>query len=194
MSPVVVGITGASGAIFGIRVLEVLAELDVETHLVVSRWGRINIEQETDYTFAHVLGLANVTYGESEQGAAISSGSFLSSGMVIAPCSMKTLALIAHGTGQNLICRAADVTLKERRPLILVPRETPLHSIHLRNMLTLADMGVTIAPPMPAFYNKPESIADIVDHLVVRILDQLGLDKAWSGRWAGLDRNIRDHD
>jgi 4-hydroxy-3-polyprenylbenzoate decarboxylase len=194
LAPVIVAITGASGAIFGIRVLERLAELDVETHLVVTRWGRINIEQETEYTFAQVLGLADVTYGESEQGAAISSGSYLCAGMVIAPCSMKTLASIAHGTGQNLVCRAADVTLKERRPLILVPRETPLHSIHLRNMLTLADMGVTIAPPMPAFYNRPDSIAAMVDHLVVRVLDQLAIHADWGGRWTGLDRTIRDHD
>ncbi len=192
MPPVVVGITGASGAIFGIRVLERLAELEVETHLVVTRWGRINIEQETDYTFAQVLGLADYTYGESEQGAAISSGSFLCSGMVIAPCSMKTLASIAHGTGQNLVCRAADVTLKERRPLVLVPRETPLHSIHLRNMLVLADAGVTIAPPMPAFYNRPGSVDDIVEHLTVRILDQLSLHTEWRGRWTGLDRKERD--
>ena len=194
MPPVVVAITGASGAIFGIRLLEMLAELEVESHLVVTRWGRINIEQETEYTFARVLGLADVTYGESEQGAAISSGSFLCSGMVIAPCSMKTLASIAHGTGHNLVCRAADVTLKERRPLILVARETPLHSIHLRNMLTLSDMGVTIAPPMPAFYNRPESISDMVDHLVVRILDQLAIHSDWGGRWTGLDRTVRDHD
>jgi 4-hydroxy-3-polyprenylbenzoate decarboxylase len=190
--PVVVAITGASGAIFGIRVLERLAELDVETHLVVTRWGRVNIEQETDYTFTQVLGLADVTYGESEQGAAISSGSFPCAGMVIAPCSMKTLASIAHGTGQNLVCRAADVTLKERRPLVLVPRETPLHSIHLRNMLLLADAGVTIAPPMPAFYNRPQSVGDIVEHLTVRILDQLALHTEWRGRWEGLDRRERD--
>jgi flavin prenyltransferase len=189
---VVVGITGASGAIFGIRVLERLAELEVETHLIVTRWGRINIEQETDYSFAQVLELADQTYGESEQGAPISSGSFLTAGMVVVPCSMKTLASIAHGTGQNLVCRAADVTLKERRPLVLVPRETPLHGIHLRNMLTLADAGVTIAPPMPAFYNRPESIGDLVDHLAVRILDQLSLHADWRGRWAGLDHRERD--
>ena len=192
MPAVVVGITGASGAIFGIRVLERLAELEAETHLVVTRWGRVNIEQETDYTFAQVLGLADFTYGESEQGAAISSGSFLTAGMVIAPCSMKTLASIAHGTGSNLVCRAADVTLKERRPLVLVPRETPLHSIHLRNMLLLADAGATIAPPMPAFYNRPESLDDMVEHLTVRILDQLSLHADWRGRWAGLDHKERD--
>lgn len=185
-------ITGASGAIFGIRLLERLAELEVETHLVVTRWGRINIEQETDYTFAQVLGLAHATYGETEQGAAISSGSFRCAGMVIAPCSMKTLASIAHGTGHNLVCRAADVMLKERRPLVLVPRETPLHSIHLRNMLLLSDAGVTIAPPMPAFYNRPGSIEDIVEHLTVRILDQLSLETEWRGRWTGLKRKERN--
>ena len=192
MAPVVVAITGASGAIFGIRVLERLAELEVETHLVVTRWGRVTIEQETDYTFAQVIELADVTYGESEQGAAISSGSFLTAGMVIVPCSMKTLGSIAHGSGQNLVSRAADVTLKERRPLILVPRETPLHSIHLRNMLLLADAGVTIAPPMPAFYNRPESVDDIVEHLTVRILDQLSVHTDWRGRWTGLERRERD--
>jgi flavin prenyltransferase len=182
----VVAITGASGAIFGIRILELLRDLEVETHLVVTRWGRINIEQETDYSYSQVLDLAGVTYGESEQGAAISSGSFLCAGMVIAPCSMKTLASIAHGTGQNLVCRAADVTLKEKRKLVLVPRETPLHSIHLRNLLTLADLGVVIVPPVPAFYNRPASVGDIVNHLAVRILDQLGLEAEWNGRWAGL--------
>jgi 4-hydroxy-3-polyprenylbenzoate decarboxylase len=190
---VVVGITGASGAILGIRVLERLAELDVETHLIVTRWGRVNIEQETDYGYARVLELADHTYGESEQGAAISSGSFATAGMVVAPCSMKTLASIAHGTGSNLVCRAADVTLKERRPLVLAARETPLHSIHLRNMLTLADAGATIAPPMPAFYNRPETVADLVDHLAVRILDQLSLHADWRGRWAGLEHPDRDY-
>jgi len=139
-----------------------------------------------------VLELADVTYGENEQSAAISSGSFLSSGMVIAPCSMKTLGSIAHGLGQNLVCRAADVTMKERRPLVLVPRETPLHSIHLRNMLILSEMGVAIVPPMPAFYNRPDSIDDMVEHMTVRILDQLSLHADWSGRWSGLDRAERD--
>jgi len=192
LAGIIVAITGASGAILGIRILERLAELDVETHLIVTRWGRINIEQETDYSYAQVLELADATYGESEQGAAVSSGSFLCSGMVIAPCSMKTLASIAHGTGQNLVCRAADVTLKERRPLVLVPRETPLHSIHLRNMLILADAGAVIAPPMPAFYNRPESVDHIVEHLTVRTLDQLALHVDWGGRWRGLDRKERD--
>jgi 4-hydroxy-3-polyprenylbenzoate decarboxylase len=194
MRRVVVAITGASGAILGIRLLELLRDLEAETHLVLTRWGRINIEHETDYTLSQVRALADVIYGESDQGAAISSGSFLSSGMVIAPCSMKTAASIAHGVGENLVCRAADVTLKEKRKLILVPRETPLHSIHLRNLLALSDLGVTIFPPVPAFYNKPESISDLVDHLAVRILDQLGQHVDWDGRWMGLPRPVKERD
>jgi flavin prenyltransferase len=182
----VVGITGASGAIYGIRLLERLRELDVETHLVVTSWARVTIEHETGYTLAQTKALADVTYGEGDQAAAISSGSFLTHGMVVAPCSTKTLAAIANGFSHNLVARAADVTLKERRRLVLVVRESPLSAIHLRNMLTLAEMGVSICPPVPAFYNKPASIDDIVDQTVVRVLDQLELNVSTPARWTGL--------
>jgi len=183
----VVAITGASGAIYGVRLLEKLRELPVETHLIVSRWARVTIEQETAHTFAYVKALADVVYAENDQAAAVSSGSFPTRGMVIAPCSTKTLAGIATGFSHNLVCRAADVMLKERRPLVLAVRETPLSSIHLRNMLTLSDMGATIVPPTPAFYTRPETIEDIVDYTVLRILDQFGFELESPSRWAGLE-------
>jgi len=182
----VVAITGASGAIYGVRLLERLRELPVETHLIATRWARVTIEHETEYSFAQVKELADVTYADGDQAAAVSSGSFLTRGMVIAPCSVKTLSAIATGFAHNLVCRAADVVLKERRQLVLVVRETPLHTIHLRNMLTLSEMGVTIAPPTPAFYNRPQGVDDIVDHTVLRILDQFAFDLDASSRWKGL--------
>lgn len=182
----VVGITGASGAIYGVRLLERLHDLPVETHLVATRWARVTIEHETRFTFAQVKALADVVHGENDQAAALSSGSFLTRGMVIAPCSTKTLAAIATGFAHNLVCRAADVVLKERRPLVLVVRETPLSTIHLRNMLTLSKLGVTIAPPTPAFYNRPATIDELVDYTVLRVLDQLGFGLEDESRWAGL--------
>lgn len=188
MTPrLIVAITGASGAVYGIRLLEKLRDLQVvETHLIVSRWARVTIEHETDYTFAAVKALADVNYSENDQAAAVSSGSFLTRGMVIVPCSTKTLAGIATGFAYNLVCRAADVVLKERRPLVLAVRETPLNSIHLRNMLTLSDMGATILPPTPAFYTQPETIDDIVDYTVLRILDQFEFGLESPARWQGL--------
>lgn len=186
MKRLIVGITGASGAIYGVRLLEQLRELPVETHLIATRWARITIEHETDRSFADVRALADVTYSEGDQSAAVSSGSFVTDGMIIAPCSMKTVSALATGFAHNLMCRAADVVLKERRPLILAVRETPLHSIHLRNLATLSDMGVVIAPPVPAFYAKPISLDELVDYTVVRLLDQLGLHGDVSGRWSGL--------
>jgi len=182
----IVGITGASGAIYGVRLLEQLRELPVETHLIATRWARITIEHETDRSFADVRALADVTYSEGDQSAAVSSGSFVTDGMIIAPCSMKTVSALATGFAHNLMCRAADVVLKERRPLVLAVRETPLHSIHLRNLATLSDMGVVIAPPVPAFYAKPTSLDELVDYTVVRLLDQIGLHGDVSGRWSGL--------
>ena len=182
----VVAITGASGAAYGIRLLERLQDLPVEAHLIVTRWARVTIEHETGYSFAQVKDLADFTHSEHDQAAAISSGSFLTRGMVIVPCSVKTLSAIATGYAHNLVCRAADVMLKERRPLVLVVRETPLHTIHLRNMVTLSELGATIAPPAPAFYGRPHDIEDIVDHTVVRILDQFGFDLEASSRWEGL--------
>jgi 4-hydroxy-3-polyprenylbenzoate decarboxylase len=181
----VVGMTGATGAAIGIRLLEVLRALNVETHLVLSTWAKATIAMETDNTVRQVQALATRCYGHQEQAAAISSGSFRTDGMIIAPCSMKTLAAIRIGYGEGLIPRAADVTLKERRRLVLVPRETPLSEIHLDNMLALARMGTVMVPPMPAFYNRPAGMSDIVDHIVARVLDQFGLDADLTKRWEG---------
>jgi flavin prenyltransferase len=183
----VVGMTGATGAALGVRLLrELRRHPEVETHLVLSRWARATIELETDLAAREVAALADVSYSPDDQGAAISSGSFRADGMVIIPCSMKTLAGIRAGLADGLVIRAADVTLKERRRLVLVPRETPLSEIHLENMLALARMGVAIVPPMPAFYNHPASVCDIVDHVVARVLDQVGIDMAGASRWAGM--------
>lgn len=183
---IIVGITGASGAIYGVRLLEHLRELPVETHLIATRWARVTIEHETGREWAGVRALADVVYAEGDQGAAVSSGSFVTDGMIIAPCSVKTVAAIATGFSHNLICRAADVVLKEKRPLVLAVRETPLHSVHLRNLLTLSDMGAVIAPPVPAFYTRPTDVTDIVEQTVVRLLDQLGIHEDVPTRWQGL--------
>lgn len=188
----VVGMTGATGAIIGIRLLEALREREVETHLVVSKWARATIQMETDWSVRDVMALASKTWSEQDQAAAISSGSFRVDGMVIAPCSMKTLAAIRAGYGDGLIARAADVTLKEQRRLVLIPRESPLNVIHLENMLALAKAGAMMLPPMPAFYNRPASIDDIVNHIVSRVLDQFGLDNNLTRRWEG--EKITDND
>jgi polyprenyl P-hydroxybenzoate/phenylacrylic acid decarboxylase-like protein len=183
---IVIGISGASGPHYGIRLLEALRSIgSIESHLVVSRAARRTIELETDNTVAAVEKLADVAYRPEDLAAAISSGTFLTCGMVVAPCSMKTLAAIAIGFTDDLLTRAADVTLKERRPLILLPREAPLNSIHLRNMLAVAEAGATILPPVPAFYCKPQTVADLIDHTVGKVLDILGIDHNLSPRWAG---------
>ena len=183
----IVGMTGATGAVFGVRLLENLSRLpEVETHLVLSRWARSTIELETGRSARDVSALADVVHSSDDQGAVISSGSFRTDGMVIVPCSMKTLAGIRAGFAEGLIGRAADVVLKERRPLVLVPRETPLSEIHLENMLGLTRMGARIVPPMPAFYNKPATVDDIVDHIVARILDQFDLPAPDAKRWPGM--------
>jgi len=181
----IIGITGATGTIYGVRLLERLRESGVETHVVLSRWGARTLIHETPYTREQVEALATVAYAPGDMGAAISSGSFKTDGMIIAPCSAKTLAAIAHGYGDNLIHRAADVILKERRKLVLSVREAPLSSIHLENMLTLSRMGAMLMPPLPAFYNHPRTIDDIVDYTVVRMLDQFGIEVAGAVRWAG---------
>src|SRR5580700_1936575 len=187
MRRIVVGMTGATGAVFGVEVLRQLQQCsDVETHLVLSRWARATIHLETGLSAGDVAGLADVVYSWDDQAAVISSGSFLTHGMVVAPCSMKTLAGIRTGYADGLIARAADVTLKERRRLVLVPRETPLSEIHLENMLALTRMGARIVPPMPAFYNHPASIGDIVDHIVMRILDQFEIESPTAKRWTGV--------
>jgi polyprenyl P-hydroxybenzoate/phenylacrylic acid decarboxylase-like protein len=183
----VVGITGASGAIFGIRTLEALKALKVETHLVMSKWARTTIAHETSFTLAQVEALAWQVHNADNQAAPISSGSFRTDGMIIAPCSMKTLAAIRVGFGDSLISRAADVTLKERRKLVLVARESPLSEIHLDNMLALAKMGSVILPPMPAFYSNPKSLDEMVDHIIGRLLDQFGLDMPGMNRWSGFN-------
>jgi 4-hydroxy-3-polyprenylbenzoate decarboxylase len=183
----IVGMTGATGAIVGVRLLENLHKLpDVETHLVLSRWARSTIELETGLSVADVSALADVTYKPDDQGAAISSGSFRTDGMVIVPCSMKTLAGIRAGYAEGLVARAADVVIKERRKLVLVPRETPLSEIHLENMLALSRLGVRMVPPMPAFYNHPASVDDIVDHITSRVLDQFDLPAPDARRWEGM--------
>ncbi len=182
---VIVGISGATGIIYGIRLLERLRQASVETHLVMSRWGGRTLLHETAYSREQVEALAHVSYAPSDMGAAISSGSFQTAGMIVAPCSAKTLAAIAHGYGDSLVHRAADVVLKERRRLVLSVREAPLSDIHLENMLKLSRMGAVILPPMPAFYQKPQTLDDIVDHTVARMLDQFGIEVPGAARWSG---------
>ena len=181
----IVGITGASGTIYGVRLLERLQRLDVETHLVLSRWGARTLLHETSYTVAQVQRLATRSYASTDQGAPISSGSFLTMGMVVLPCSVKTLAAIAHGYGESLVPRAADVVLKERRRLVLAVREAPLHEIHLENMLKLARMGAVIFPPVPAFYTSPKTVDEVVEHTVTRVLDLFELHTSDTVRWEG---------
>jgi len=183
MKPLIIAMTGATGAIYGIRLLQVLREKSVATHLVISNWAEKTIALETDYSPAEVRKLASKCYAVDDLSAPISSGSFPTAGMVIIPCSMKTLAGIAHGMSENLILRAADVMLKEERRLILVPRESPLNLIHLRNMTLAAEAGAIILPPMAAFYFKPKSISDLVDHLVGKVLDLLGAEHHLFPRW-----------
>ncbi|WP_433664929.1 UbiX family flavin prenyltransferase [Nocardia sp. CA-128927] len=186
---IVVGMTGATGAALGVRLLQELQKRpEVETHLVISRWARSTIEWETSMTTRDVSALADVSYSPDDQGAAISSGSFRTDAMVIVPCSMKTLAAIRCGYADGLIARAADVTLKERRKLILVPREAPLSEIHLDNMLTLARMGTMIVPPMPSFYQHPVTVDDVVDHFVARLLGTLGLAADEPYEWTGFTK------
>jgi len=185
MRRLIVGLTGATGAAFGVRLLEALKGSGVESHLVVSNWARRTIEHETPYTFKQVCDLASVHLNANNLAAEISSGSFITVGMVVIPCSMRTLGAIAQGSGENLVHRAADVVLKEHRRLVLVARESPLSELHLENMLKLARMGVRIVPPMPAFYNHPKSISDIVDHVVARVLDQFGIAAPFAKRWDG---------
>lgn len=182
----IVGMTGATGGIFGIRLLEVLKNTGVETHLVLSKWAIRTMVHETDYSSEDVQRLASANYRPEDQSARISSGSFVTHGMVVCPCSMRTLAAIAQGNGDHLIHRAADVVLKERRKLVLVVRESPFNDIHLENMLKLSRMGAVILPPMPAFYNHPQTIDDLVNHTVMRILDQFDLHLDLRGRWDGM--------
>ena len=181
----VVAITGATGTIFGIRVLQMLQGTGVESHLVISKWGARTLIHETPFTLDQVRRLATRSYAEGDQGAAVSSGSFVTLGMIIAPCSVKTLGEIAHGHGRGLVHRAADVVIKEKRRLVLAVRESPLSEIHLENMLKLARMGVVMAPPLPAFYNHPKTIDDLVSHTASRLLDLFDVHVEAS-RWDGV--------
>ena len=184
---IIVAISGASGAVYGVRLLQLLAELPhVQTHLTVSAAGLLNLQQELDMGRAEVEALADVVHPVHDVGATIASGSFQCDAMVVAPCSMRTLAAVAHGLSDNLITRAADVMLKERRRLILMVRETPLNLAHLRNMTSITEMGGIIFPPVPSFYHRPQTLADMVDHTVSRVIDLLGLPQVDAPRWGGL--------
>ncbi|RDD61772.1 UbiX family flavin prenyltransferase [Ferruginivarius sediminum] len=179
----VVGISGASGAVYGVRLLEMLRGLPVESHLVMSRSAEVTLAHETDLKVADVQALADVVHAAGDIGAALSSGSFRTRGMVIAPCSVRSLAEIANGTTSSLLTRAADVVLKERRRLVLMVRETPLHTGHLRNMLAVSEMGAIVAPPVPAFYAQPQGIEEMVDQSLGRILDLFDLEAPAVRRW-----------
>jgi flavin prenyltransferase len=179
----VVGITGATGIIYGVRLLEVLRALEIETHLVVSKAGEMTRAHETDLSVGDLRALASRHYGIGEIGAALASGSFRSMGMIVAPCTIRTLSEIATGVTDNLLTRAADVTLKERRRLVLLVREFPLHAGHLRSMLAVTEMGGIVAPPVPAFYTRPKTIGDIVDQTIGRTLDLFNIDTGSFPRW-----------
>ena len=182
----IVGISGASGVIYGVRLLEVLRDQpDVETHLVISNGGKLNIALETDWSVKDVEALADEVHSDQNLAATIASGSFKTGGMVIAPCSMKTLSGVVNSYADTLVVRAADVVLTENRPLVLMPRETPLHAGHCKLLYDATQIGATISPPMPAFYNEPQSIDDLINHNVGRILDLFGLDNSIVKRWAG---------
>ena len=186
MTRLVIGITGASGSIYGVRLLEILrTTTDIELHLVISAAGKRTLIEETDYTVADVEALAHQRYDVKDVGAALASGSFRTGGMVVAPCSIKTAAAVAACYTDTLLTRAADVTLKEGRPLIMLVRETPLHLGHLRVLTALAEMGAVVLPPMPAFYNRPKEVDDIINHTVARVLDRLQLPQTLVGEWRG---------
>src|SRR5580693_6072739 len=181
----IVGISGASGTIYGVRLLEMLRETDIETHLVMSKSAELTLAYETDYKTKDIRALATVNHPNADIGATISSGSFRTMGMVVAPCSIKSMSEIATGVTSTLLSRAADVVLKERRRLVLAVRETPLHVGHLRTMTQLAEMGAIVAPIVPAFYNRPRSVDDIVNQTVGRLLDLFGIDAGTVQRWTG---------
>lgn len=184
---IIVGISGSSGVIYGIRLLEILKTLSIETHLVVTKAAQLTLSYETEMRPAALKALADITYPISDIAAPIASGSFKTLGMIIAPCSMKSLAEIAHGISGNLLTRAADVVLKERRRLVLIPRESPLHMVHLQNMLQVTQMGGIICPPVPAFYHKPESVLELVNESLGRVLDLFDIDSGFVRRWGESD-------
>jgi 4-hydroxy-3-polyprenylbenzoate decarboxylase len=183
----IVAITGATGAVYGVRLLELLrATPGIETHLIVTPAGWMNVDQELQRSRNEVEALASVVHGVRDVGASLASGSFQTDGMVVAPCSMKTLAAVAHGLSDNLVTRAADVVLKERRRLVLLARETPLNLAHLRNMTAVTEMGGIVFPPLPAFYHRPQGIDDLIDHTCARVLDLFGIEHRLAPRWGGL--------
>lgn len=183
--PLVIGISGASGVIYGVELLKVLRELDYPRHLIISESGARNLALETDYTLEQVRAMADVVYDVGQVGAAVASGSFITKGMIIAPCTIKTLSAVANSFDYNLLIRAADVHLKERRPLVLMVRETPLHLGHLRLMTRAAEMGAVILPPLPAFYHGPRTIEDIIHQSIGKALDQIGIEHNLFRRWQG---------
>ena len=191
---IVIGISGASGVIYGVRMLEMLKETDFETHLIISSSGRLNIEIETRYKLADVEDMANFVYDHKDMAASLSSGSFLTEGMVVIPCTIRSLSGIANSYNENLLVRAADVTLKEKRKLVLVVRETPLHIGHLRLMTLAAEMGAHLLPPVPSFYHRPKTIEDIIDQTIGKVFDYFGIEHDLFKRWgeAGKDPKIRD--
>jgi len=191
---IVVGISGASGVIYGVRLLSLLKESDHETHLVISKSGKLNIKIETKYSPDEVEGMADYVYDDKNVAASLASGSFLTEGMVVAPCTIKTLSGIANSYNENLLVRAADVTLKEKRKLVLVVRETPLHKGHLRLMTLAADMGAHILPPVPSFYHQPKTIDDIIDQTIGKVFDFMGIEHDLFRRWGDESKNCQKND
>jgi 4-hydroxy-3-polyprenylbenzoate decarboxylase len=190
---IVIGISGASGVIYGVRMLELLKETDFETHLIISESGRLNIEIETGYKPRDVEAMADFVYDHKDMAASLSSGSFLTEGMVVIPCTIKSLSGIAHSYNENLLVRAADVTLKEKRKLVLVVRETPLHIGHLRLMTLAAEMGAHLVPPVPSFYHQPETIEDIIDQTIGKIFDYFGIEHDLFRRWGAEKKDSKAH-
>lgn len=189
MMKLIIAITGASGAIFGIRILEILKEIaNIETHLIISKSANITIHSETEYKISDIKSLADFSYNVDDISACLASGSFKMDGMIIAPCSIKTMSAIAHSYCDNLISRSADVILKERKKLVIMLRETPLHLTHLRNMAMIAENGGIIYPPVPAFYNNPQNIDDLVNHTIYRMLDLFDIDNQKLKRWNGIKK------
>ncbi len=191
---IIIGISGASGVIYGARLLEVLKDSDYETHLIISESGKLNFEIETEYKTEDVEAMADVVYDHKNMAAALASGSFITGGMVVVPCTIKTLSGIANSYNENLIVRSADVTLKEKRKLVLVVRETPLHKGHLRLMTMAADMGAHILPPVPSFYHQPKNIEDIIDQTIGKIFDYLGIQHDLFKRWGENKKNNDSQD
>lgn len=191
---IVIGISGASGVTYGVRILSLLKESDYETHLILSEAGKLNIKIETDYTPDEVQAMASYVYDHKDMAAALASGSFLTQGMVVVPCTIKSLSGIANSYNENLLVRAADVTLKEKRKLVLVVRETPLHIGHLRLMTLAAEMGAHILPPVPSFYHQPETLEDIIDQTIGKVFDYLGIEHHLFKRWGENEKSAKNPD